>query len=215
MAKPAPKTGLPKPNQPVPATSMDYRPGDYFGRHDLQAELLTSVKGVMRRRAIRNALEQGQIDTLPDYVKQASLDSDARQRTGRIHPDFMGGEYLPTAVHQEVEIARIAISSTTSDVTSLYARPVGRRIVYRMVDEYGGSSLEGRTTRTSIRPLTMGQLIKFFLGAWDLYVCLDSNFEGDLERMLDFFTGESEFYPCFDDALRELVAQRFRDANPE
>ena len=123
----------------------------------------------------------------------------------------MGGEYLPTAVHHEVEIARIAIASTTSDVTSLYARPVGRRIVYRMVDEYGGSSLEGRTTRTSIRPLTMGQLIKFFLGAWDLYVCLDCNFEGDLERMLDFFSGESEFYPCFDAALRDLVRQRFPD----
>jgi hypothetical protein len=58
----------------------------------------------------------------------------------------------------------------------------------------------------------MGQLIDFFLGAWDLYVCLDSNFDGELDGMLEFFTGESEFYPCFDDALRELVRQRFPPA---
>jgi hypothetical protein len=55
----------------------------------------------------------------------------------------------------------------------------------------------------------MGQLVVFFLGAWDLCACLDANNEGDLEGMLGFFTGESEFYPCFDDALRTLVTEPF------
>jgi hypothetical protein len=215
MAKPAPKTNLPKPTPPVPANSMDYRPRDYFGRFDLQAELLTSVKGVMRRKAIRNALEQGQIDTLPDSVKQAALEEDDRQLTGRIHPSFMGGEYLPTAAENEVEIARITLDSTTSDVTSFYARPVGLRIAYRVVDEYGGETLTGRNDWTSDLPLTMGKLIKYFLDAWDLYECLDCNFEGDVEGMLGFFSGESEFYPCFDAALRELVRQRFLDEDFE
>ena len=121
----------------------------------------------------------------------------------------MGGEYLPTVRSVEMEIARISIQSTTGDVTSVYARLAGPRIVYRVVDEYGGDTLSGPTTRTSTRPLTMGQWVEFFLGAWDLYVCLDANFEGDLERMLEFFEGDSEFYPYFDSELRRRVREKF------
>jgi hypothetical protein len=40
----------------------------------------------------------------------------------------MGGEYLPNYGRQEVEIARIALASTASDVISLRARPSGSRI---------------------------------------------------------------------------------------
>ena len=36
-------------------------------------------------------------------------------------------------------VARIAIASTTGDVTSIYARLDGERIEYRAADEYGGS----------------------------------------------------------------------------
>ena len=31
--------------KPIPVSSLLYRPRDYFGRYDLQAQLLTSVKG--------------------------------------------------------------------------------------------------------------------------------------------------------------------------
>ena len=195
--------------QSIPATSMAYRTGDYFGRQDLQAILLTQVKGTARREALRQALDHGQIDEVPSAIKSATLSHDVRQYAGSLHPCFMSGEYLPTAGEQELEIARIHIQSTTGDVTSVYARPVGRRIAYRVVDEYGSETFSGRSQRTSNKPLTMGQLIDFFLGAWDLYRCLECNFDSNLERMLGFFTGESEYYPCFDDALRHLVRQRF------
>jgi hypothetical protein len=194
---------------------MVYRPDDYFGRYDMQAALLTRVKGTARRDALREVLDTGQIDDVPDAIKGAALSDVARQFAGSLHPSFMSGEYLPTGRELEVEIARIHIRSTTGDVTSVYARPVGRRIAYRVVDEYSGECLSGRTKRTSAKALTMGQLIDFFLGAWDLYACLDGNFDGELDGMLDFFTGESEFYPCFDDALRELVRQRFPPARDE
>jgi hypothetical protein len=127
----------------------------------------------------------------------------------------MSGEYLPTVDGREVEIARIHIQSTTGDVTSVYARLFGGRIAYRVVDEYEGDTLSDPTTRTSMKALTMGQLIDFFPGAWDLYVCLDCNFDDDLEGKLDFFKGESEYYPCFDEALRELVTQRFSQRTDE
>lgn len=194
---------------PVPATSFLYRPRDYFGRHDLQTSLLTQVKGTVRRNALRAALDEGQIGEVPDSIKSAALSEVARQFAGSLHPALMGGEYLPTVNRAEIEIARIRINSTTGDVTSLYARLAGKRIAYRVVDEYGGDTLSGRTQRTSSRPLTMGQMIELFLGAWDLFTCLDCNYDGDLEEMLGFFEGESEFYPYFDAELRRRVREKF------
>ncbi len=199
---------------PIAATSLKYRPRDYFGRYDLQTELLTHVKGRARRNMIRQALEEGKITDVPSYLKDAELDDVDRQMIGRIHPMYMGGEYLPRLKHEEVEVARISIKSTTYDVTVLYARVVGHRIHYRVADEYGGDTLAEQSKRTSLRPLTMGKMIEFFLGAWDLMACLEGNFDDDLEGMLDFFRGESEFYPYFDATLREMVKARFRD-NPD
>lgn len=53
----------------------------------------------------------------------------------------MGGEYLPTVSTSEVEFARIRINSTTGDVTSVYTSLLGRRMAYRVVDEYQGDTL--------------------------------------------------------------------------
>jgi len=209
MADSIPKVHAGKPSLPVPANSVRYRPRDYFGRHDLQTALLTQVKGTVRRKALLDAIEEGEFNEVPDALKGPALSEPVRQFVGSLHPALMGGEYLPTVENVEVEIARISIQSTTGDVTSVYARLSGKRIAYRVVDEYGGDTLSGNTRRTSSRPLTMGQLIDFFLGAWDLFVCLEANFEGDLERMLEFFEGDSEFYPYFDSELRRRVRERF------
>ncbi len=204
-----PDRALPTPRPPIPVSSLDFRPRDYFGRHDLQTELLTSVQGYARRESIKRARELGTLDQMPDYLKAPVLDPTDRQMMGRFHPMFMGGEYLPRRKPGEVEIARISIQSTTYDVTVLYARPQGRRIAYRVVDEYNGDTLDEPNTRTTMRPMTMGQMVRFFLGAWDLMAVLQGNFEDDTEQMLGFFNAESEFYPCFDEVLRERVAERF------
>jgi hypothetical protein len=195
--------------KPIPVSALAYRPRDYFGRYDLQAELLTTVKGRARRALIKDALETGQTDTLPDFVTTPELDAFDRKMLGRIHPIFMGGEFLPKRKPKEIEIARISIRSTTYDVTVLYARLVGQRIHYRVVDEYEGDTLAEPSTRTSTKPLTMGVMIDFFTTAWNLMDCLESNFDQDVEEMLGFFTAESEFYPCIDQTLREMVLKRF------
>ena len=152
--------------------------------------------------------QAGEDDTLPDFVTTPELATLDRQMLGRLHPMFMGGEYLPKRKPKEVEIARISIQSTTYDVTVLYARLVGQRIHYRVVDEYDGDTLEEPSTRTSTKPLAMGAMIDFFTTAWNLMDCLEGNFDQDVEEMLGFFTAESEFYPCFDQTLRERVLKR-------
>ena len=116
----------------------------------------------------------------------------------------MGGEYLPNRQATEVEIARINIDSTTSDVTSVYAKAGKNRIYYRVVDEYNGDTLSDKQTRSSKRPLTLKELVEFFLGAWPLKDVLEGN---DLDRdgAHDFTHPSSEFYPQFAAAIRARI----------
>ena len=193
----------------IPTNSLDYRPRDYFGHYDLEAQLMTRVKGRARRTAIRNALRTGEEAHLSEFETRTELTAEERAAFGGLHPWCMGGEYLPRLKENEIEIARISINSTTFDVTAVYARRSGERIRYRVVDEYEDETLSARRERTSIRPLTMGQLIDFFIGAWDLCGCLEANFESNLNGMLEFFNAESEFYPDLDGSLRDIVAERF------
>ncbi len=83
----------------------------------------------------------------------------SRSALGRLHPSFMGGENLPDRRETEVEIAHINIDSTTSDATSVHAKAGKHRILYRFVDEYGGDTLTAKRTRSSKRPLSLGELI--------------------------------------------------------
>ena len=121
----------------------------------------------------------------------------------------MGGEYLPDRASQEVEIARITIASTTQDVTCVYARQVGGRIHYRVVDEYDGDTLSGQDTRTSNKPLTLMALVDFFLGSWDLLFCLDCNFSEygyPRDEVHGFIVdASSSFYPEFGDLVTARV----------
>jgi hypothetical protein len=71
----------------------------------------------------------------------------------------LGGEYLPEYGRRELEIVRIELDSTTYDVISLRARPVGSRIGYRVADEHGSEFLLPQ--RTSLRPFSLLQLIHF------------------------------------------------------
>src|SRR5260221_6895807 len=98
---------------------------------------------------IRENLLADNLDAIPDYVLNESLDDEARVSRGKIHPMFMGGEYLPDYGDCEVEIARIELKSTTYDVISLRARPIGSRIRYKLVGEYEN---EYRPPPPTLRP---------------------------------------------------------------
>jgi hypothetical protein len=77
----------------------------------------------------------------------------------------MDGEYLPGYRRDEVDIVRIELDSTRSDVISLRARPIGceqPRIAYSLVNEYQ-TEYGIRPARTA-RPLTLGQLITLLDG---------------------------------------------------
>jgi hypothetical protein len=52
-------------------------------------------KGRNRREMIRAFFAEGNLDALCDELLSDTLDEEVRDSIGRIHPSFMGGEYLP------------------------------------------------------------------------------------------------------------------------
>ena len=193
---------------------QQFRPQGYFWALDNHIRLASDITGAERRAAYETALREGRHDAAEAILAEPVLGPSERQMIGSIHPAFMGGEYLPRRQTQEVEIARITIASTTQDVTCVYARRGRSRIHYRTVDEYEGMTLHN-SRRTSIQPLTLGQLTDFFLSSWDLMNVLEVNFADHgypRRRVHDFIVdASSSFYAQFGDLISERVDQWLDD----
>jgi hypothetical protein len=190
------------------AINYDFRPDSYWGpaRSPIEAAL-RNVKGRNRRQMIRDYHSRGLLPALSDDLLRDTLDDDARRKLDLIHPSFMGGEYLPDYGHEEVEIARIELESTTSDVISVRARPRGKRIQYSVCDEY---QVEYRLPqKTSIRPFSLREIIRFLdsvehpeadpeWGRFGFVLSFNqTNLDcgADLETLEDFTRVGSDFYP--------------------
>jgi hypothetical protein len=120
-------------------------------------------------------------------------------------PGFGGGSYLPRATASEVEIAGVALASTTGDVISVRARPIPNGIRLRVVDEYGARFKVKNPVR--VVPLSLGELVELIdttehegmVGLVEAY--LDFNWEdgmgseGDPAELQDFAQVVSDFYP--------------------
>ena len=113
-----------------------YRPESYLIVSDPLEVIALNVKGTRRRQMIRDYWDAGAIDDLEQGLLVDCLTEEDRASLGKIHPSFMGGEYLPDYAEGEVEIARIELDSTTADVISIRAKKDGDRIAYSIVDEY-------------------------------------------------------------------------------
>jgi hypothetical protein len=189
--------------------NLNFKPKSYFGPKDLTEHLISEIKS----KAVKSRLNQLYRENRYDEVDELlNTYDEEKMDPGLIHPMFMGGNYLDEKNSNEVEIANIVIKSTTYDVTSVYAQFKNREILYRVVDEYEGETLTGLTHIKSKEPLTLSELLKFFLGAWSLNECLDHNFYGDVinnDKAMNFFQGNSDFYPEFHLALIELVVSEF------
>jgi hypothetical protein len=211
-----------KSTEPKLYASIDYefRPESFWtAASDPLAAILRNVKGRNRREMIRDYYAAGKLDQLSDELLRDSLSDEARISLGKIHPTFMGGEYLPNYRREEVEIARIALASTTSDVISLRARPTGSRIKYSLLDEYNTEFCLPQ--KTSCRPFSLRELIRFLDSveqedadpSWNRFgFVLSSNqcnldCGTDLETLRDFTSVSSDFYPELGSHYREAIEE--------
>lgn len=193
--------------RPAPI-DLDYRPRTYFRPRALEAHLLSQVKTTALRRTLQQLFAQGRHDQVRDLLTKRRLSEHDRALLETFHPMFMGGNYLPEEEDGEVEIARVNLRSTTYDATCVYARSEDGRIRYRVVDEYGGDTLQGPAEARSDQPMTLREFADFFFRAWPLIDVIESNFEDDLAGALGFFSVESEFYPELDRLCRQRVRER-------
>ncbi len=191
---------------------LDFRPNYWDPPTDPIAAITRNVKGQLRRQMIAEIVSgsAGGRAEVPEALLPDSLDEP--NLLGRQHPWFMGGEYLSDYLPGEIEIARIVLQSVTMDVTSVRARPDGRLIRYRLVDEYPDIGpfevLDGPTI--SARPLTFGGMVTLLDSirpnpdAWgkvtsQSYVEFirdrNTGSYSDLDLMARFVTVESSLYP--------------------
>ena len=161
-------------------------------------------------------MEAGDGDFPPEGLLRPILEPGLRDLLGKIHPNFMGGEYLPDYLPEEVEIARVARNSTTGDVISIRANLEENGLLhYRVVDEY---AREFRLPHeVSDLPLSTSQMIQLIDGAeWDdtglILPFLEVNCEyDDAERLRDFIWVSSDFYPALAGHYRR-VSDAFLDS---
>jgi hypothetical protein len=188
-----------------PGIDYKFRPTSYWDDETPAQAILKNIKGDFRREEIRKALLADKLDDVPQEILRDTISDNLRKATGRIHPRFMGGEYLPDYRAGEVEIARISLASTTNDIISIRARR-GRTglIRYSIADEYHGDFTYVLSRRSSKRPLTLSQLLSFFEnsaqnevpgGLLTGYNDMNNEFLEDRESLRHFTRISSEFYP--------------------
>lgn len=208
-----------------------FRPASYWTDADPLAAILRNVTGENRRRMITDYWHAGKLEELDAALLRDEATPGTVGRLGRIHPSFMGGEYLPTYLPGEVEIARICLQSTTSDVISLRARPIPKGIAYRIEDEYRG--IFTLPIPTSAQPLTLAELVRQFEAGklkeldWGGGLALGYNNmnaeDTDFEELRDFTHISSTQYPqlethfehVFDAWLSERRAEQAEAATLE
>jgi hypothetical protein len=208
-----------------------FRPKSYWIDSDPLAAILRNVSGENRRQMITDYWNAGKLDELDPALLQDKADQGTVSRLGRIHPSFLGGEFLPPYLPGETEIARICLQSTTSDIISLRARPIPTGIAYRIEDEYRG--VFRLPIVTSEEPLTLAEMIQQFdeghLEGLELHGTLalgynQMNLEHSEPDQLRHFTRigsplyrqlEVHFEHVFDDWCAQARAERAADAAAE
>jgi hypothetical protein len=172
--------------------------------------VLANVKGEVRRRVIREAIERGTADRLPAALLADDLPAPLLRLVLSMHPRDWSGETLPDYSSGEVEIARVVLPDTVlSDVVSFRARRVGSSIAFRVVTDNADELSPGQ--KTARLPLTLARLVRLIertgLGtsAWQSYVSVGGSL-ADLPS-LDV---SSAFYPELERYYRERGSRWLR-----
>lgn len=196
---------------------FDYRPDTYWPVSPTRAELLSRIKGRVRRRMAEQALAERGVRGLNAFLARESLPEHDRTAWGRLHPWCMGGEFLPDLSGSVVEIARLSFASTTNDQVSIYARAAKGHIRIFAVDEY--ETMYAPSHRRVAQSLSLGELIAFIQTTQYLideysfglfWSSIRFNYDhGDMtpDEAGDFVSIDSAFYPELGDYYATTAAQ--------
>jgi hypothetical protein len=213
---------------------FDFRPNSYWNHEETLSEILSNVKGRLRREMIADVLtaegdKRRIYDELLGELDPQLFEADGgpgfREVMGKMDPRWMGGEYLPDMHPGEVEIARVSLESITYDVYSIRARRANGLIHYRIVDEYTSNWL--LKLASSREPLRLAELIVLIDTAriesceWDDltdWLRDGTARDDDVKVAARFVSVSSVFYPELERyyaAKAEAWARRWRASHPE
>lgn len=216
----------PQPPETDRPIDFSFRPATYWPEQESLELLISRIKGEQRRLRGEVLVREGRIDELRELIEGGLLSDDLsdhdREEWGRLHPSNLGGEYLPETDDGDVEIARVAIASTTGDVQSVRAHHAPNGIRIQVVDEYESEFSTG--VRSYAQPLTLRELIDFIDGSdikgatgpgGGLVLGLVRAWYGydpdRSERLLTAAWASSAFYPdlgrYYEGAIRALVSE--------
>jgi len=138
---------------------LDFTPDSYFKNLTFEQKIGSKIKGEARRTIAKNKKKSY---TYPPELVGRNLNPLIREKQGKIHPQLMGGEYLPNMDSNESEICRIVLNSTTMDVITIKAKIESGIINYRVSDEYEDEPIFKYVLKhkTSQKPLSMALLIE-------------------------------------------------------
>jgi len=194
---------------------LNHRPNTYWPEALGQEQLLSRIQGESRRTIARDILATKGFAGLNAFFARETLDDEERRYWGLVHPQCMGGEYLPQLGIGDVEIARISLASTTGDQISIRASHAGEKIRYEVCDEYE-SEFE-LAFAESKQPLTLGELIQLIDGSrhreqeqpGGLLVCHWENmveWDYSLDEAIEFASIESAWYTQLDSYYAEVAS---------
>ena len=183
---------------------LNQRPSSYWPEALDQEQLLSRINGEARRSIAREILAEEGFVGLNAFLARETLNDEELRDWGLVHPDCMGGEYLPQMGVGDVEVARISLASTTSDQISIRASHAGERIRYAVLDEYE-SKYELAVTESE-QPLSLAELIQLIDGskyceeeqAGGILVCHWESMIGwgyDTDEAVAFAWIQSAWYP--------------------
>ena len=145
---------------------LNFRPETYWPEAFTPDQLLSRVKGKVRRDIAKSVFSEQGFIGLTEFLSREELEDDARDRWGGIHPAMMGGEYLPNLEPGEVEIAVISLRSVMCDQISVRAKPLAAKIKYRVACEYEDMGLVYVPPfDESEKPLTLAELMQLIDGS--------------------------------------------------
>jgi hypothetical protein len=65
---------------------LNFRPPSYFWPMGLETHLLSRIKGVERKAALKRLIDSGRLEDIPAFLAQSGLSQDERQMLGLLAP---------------------------------------------------------------------------------------------------------------------------------
>jgi hypothetical protein len=205
--------------------NIKYRPETYWPDSLTPDQLFSRILGKERQEIARYIYSEQGFSGLTSFIAREELSKKEREEWGAIHPNFMGGEYLPALEKGEVEIVHFSLASVTSDQISIRAKQEGEIIKYIVVSEYDddGTSQYQMPFNESDDPLTLEALINLIDGSHipgDIHPggivesCWWAGYEEEasVEEGIAFIYISSIFYPELE-TYYELLGQEWSEEN--